>query len=453
MSRGWATLRVRTTLLAATVTALALVIGAAALVLTLRAQLTVNGDDLARSQVRGLLAAAADGALPTTIEVGDESVAQVVDDRGAVVAASANVTGRPPIVDIETDSATGDGLDVVTVEGPDDDETERYRVWLAAGDSPGGRVTAMVGTSLESVSEATRTLQTTLVVGVPLLLLLLAAGTWVVVGRALRRIDAITDEVDRIGEGGLDRRVPTSPVHDEVSRLADTMNRMLARLQKSSESQRAFVADASHDLQSPLTAFRAQLEVAHEHPERVDVRQLSRELLDTSASMETLVQDLVFLAAQDEGGASLRLDHVDLDDLVLEEVARLVPAAARVSFDTRGVSAAPVTGSAADLRRLVRNLLDNAVRHAATLVRVSVSTMVDGVLLDVVDDGPGVQAGDRDRVFDRFYRGDTARSRGTGSGLGLAIVRSVARRHGGDVELVDSEAGAHFRLRLPPASG
>ncbi len=448
MSRGWATLRVRTTLLAAAVTAIALVLGAVALVLTLRAQLTVNGDDLARTQVRALLAAAEDGSLRTPIEVGDESVAQVVDDRGTVVAWSANVTGHPPIAEIEGDTE----LEVVTVDGPDDNETERYRVWMATGDSPDGPVTALVGTSLESVSEATRTLRTTLVVGVPVLLLLLAAGTWVAVGRALRRIDSITDEVDRIGEGDLDRRVPTSPVDDEVSRLAETMNRMLARLEEAAERQRAFVADASHDLQSPLAALRAQLEVAQAHPDRVEVGQLSRDLLDTSASMEALVHDLVYLAAQDHDGSPARLEPVDLDDLVLEEVARLRPVA-RVSLDTEGVSAAPVLGNGPDLRRLVRNLLDNAVRHAATTVRVSVSTAGDAVLLDVVDDGPGVTPADRDRVFDRFFRRDTARSRGTGSGLGLAIARSVARRHGGDVRLVDSQTGAHFRLRLPQASG
>ena len=158
----------RTTLLAATVTALALVVGSVALVLTLSAQLTANGDDLARSQVRGLLASAAEGTLPERLDVGDESVAQVVAGDATVVAASANVAGQPPITTVEA----SDRLQVVTVDGPDDDETERYRVWLAVGDSPDGPVTALVGTSLESVAEATRTLRTSLLVGVPVLLAL-----------------------------------------------------------------------------------------------------------------------------------------------------------------------------------------------------------------------------------------------------------------------------------------
>ena len=129
MARGWATLRVRTTLLAAAVTAIALVLGAVALVLTLRAQLTVNGDDLARSQVRGLLAAAEDGDLRTRSRSGTSRSPRSSTSGATVVAASANVTGRPPIAD----GRGADGLEVVTVDGPDDDETERYRVWMAPG--------------------------------------------------------------------------------------------------------------------------------------------------------------------------------------------------------------------------------------------------------------------------------------------------------------------------------
>ena len=137
---------------------------------------------------------------------------------------------------------------------------------------------------------------------------------------------------------------------------------------------------------------------------------------------------------------------------MLEEVTRSRPTT-RASLITSGVSAAPVRANPAELRRPVRNLIDNAARHAATAVRISVSVHVDEVRLDLVDDGPGVPVAERELIFDRFYRGDAARSRGTGSGLGLAIARSVARGHGGDVELVDGTAGAHFRLRLPQAHG
>ena len=446
--RGWGTVRARTTLLASVVTALALVAGAVALALTLESQLTHRDDAVAQSRVRDLLAAARAGELPVTLEgLGDEGVGQVVDARGTVLAASANIAGRPAL----TEDRGGSSLRVSTLAGPDDDETERYRVWIGAGPSPDGPVTVVVGTSLESVAEATRTLRGSLLVGVPILLLLLALAIWAFVGRALRRIDQITTAVAGIGESELDRRVPTPAADDEVRRLALTMNRMLDRLEEASVRQRDFVADASHDLQSPLAALRTQLEIASAHPDQADVRGLAADLLVSCAEMEQLVGDLLYLAVQDGGVPRPPTALLDLDDLVLEEALRIRPDTG-VAIETAGVSAAPVLGDAADLRRLVRNLLDNAVRHART--RVSVTLVVDegDVVLDVADDGPGVPVGDRARVFDRFYRGDPARSGHAGSGLGLAIASDIAVRHRGELSLLEGRSpGAHFRVRLPVA--
>jgi signal transduction histidine kinase len=151
--------------------------------------------------------------------------------------------------------------------------------------------------------------------------------------------------------------VPEPPGRDEVARLARTMNAMLARLDAATRRQRDFVADASHELQSPLTRFRTQLEVTLAHPGAADWSALAGGLLADSQEMEALVRDLLFLAREDEG-AGEPLDHlVDLDDLVLEEVARVRTASA-VTIDTSAVSAAPVRGSQEQLRRLVRNLLE-----------------------------------------------------------------------------------------------
>jgi signal transduction histidine kinase len=452
------TVRAGTTLLATAVTALVLVAGAIALVATLSAQLTSSGDALAQARVRDLLDVAAAGALPGTIEtLDDESVAQVVDGQGEVLAASPNVAGRPAIVD---DPGTPDdggvtALEVRTVDGPDDDETERYRVWIGRGPSPDGPVTVLVGRSLESVGEATRTLRRALLVGVPLVLVLLAAAIWLVVGRALARIDHLTTTVAEIDEHDLHRRVPETGVDDEVGRLAVTMNRMLERLEDSSARQRAFVADASHDLQSPLTALRTRLEVAMAHPDGVDLDELGRKLLGEGAQMEALVQDLLQVAAGDQDRTASRDQLLDLDALVVEEVARL-RTTTNVDLDTSEVSAAPVHGDSDELRRLVRNLLDNAIRHAARQVHVALVTGADAVVLDVVDDGPGVPEEDRPRIFDRFFRGDPARGRTEGrrgSGLGLAIARDLAARHGGTLELMPAAgtSGAHFRLSLPSA--
>jgi signal transduction histidine kinase len=453
------TLRGRTTLVATALTALVLIVASSALLAVLSAQLTKSGDQTSRSRARALLELAADGDLPRTVQgLDDESVAQVLAADGTVLAASANVAGGPPIIEPTSGSQT---LRVMTVDAPDDKETERYRLWVVSGPSPDGAVTVAVGRSLESVHEATRRLRNALLVGVPLVLVLLAAAIWGVVGRALRRIDHITTAVSEIGDRDLDRRVPEPGVDDEVGRLATTMNRMLERLEDSSTRQRAFVADASHDLQSPLTAQRTKLEVAVAHPDRVDLEELGRELLADGAQMEALVQDLLQVAAGDQGTPPSD-DLLDFDTLVLEEVAR-VRAGTTVRIDTAGVSAAPVRGEATQLRRLVRNLLDNATRHAREQVDVALAVGSDGVVLDVADDGPGVPPADRARVFDRFFRGDSARgpSEGghRGSGLGLAIARDIAERHRGTLELVDEShstahgegtTGAQFRLRLPP---
>jgi signal transduction histidine kinase len=436
-------LRVRTTALVAVVAAVLLLGGALALESVLRHRLTESADDLARSRVADLLTLAGTGDLPTTlVNVTDDSVAQVVDDTGRVVAASANATGAAPLTD---EPATG-GLHVAQVTGPDDRETERYRLWSDTGPAAdGGRVRAYVGTSLESVREATASLRAGLRVGVPVVWLLLVLAAWLLVGRALRRLDRIRAEVDTITEADPSRRVGTSGRDDEVGRLATTMNRMLDRLEGASERQRRFVADVSHDLGSPLTAQRTQLEVAMAHPADVDEAELRRDLLAHVTEMEALVGDLLFVVTEDERPRAH--EPLDLEDLVLEEAAR-VRRLGDLSVDTSGVSAAPVRGDATELRRLVRNLLENAAAHAASTVTLRAGVEDGSVVLDVADDGPGVPPGQEEAVFERFHRGDAARSR-RGSGLGLAIARTVAHRHGGTLVVVAGPVGAHFRLVLP----
>lgn len=442
------TLRTRATLLATLITGLTLALASVALVLVLEDRLTAGTDALSRQRVDDLLVLAERGALPARITtIGDEGVAQVVGGDGRVLAASANIAGAPPISDLRPDTTT-----VRTMVAPDDDETETYRVWIGSGDTPDGRVTVYVGDSLESVDEASSTLRRALYAGGPLVLLLLAAGTWLVLGRALRRVDAIRAEVDTITEDRLDRRVPAGGTDDEVGRLAATMNRMLGRLEAARGRQQAFVADVSHDLQSPLAAQRTQLEVARAHPGSTDLAALTSGLLATNAEMEHLVRDLLFLAAADAGAPPAPAEQVDLDDVVLEEAVR-ARAAGSVRIDTTAVSAAPVHANRAELQRVVRNLLDNAVAHATSAVVVALHA-TDGVArLEVRDDGPGVPEAEREQVFERFHRGDASRSRHhQGSGLGLAIARTLAERGGGTLELADDpdgRPGARFVLRLP----
>ena len=215
------------------------------------------------------------------------------------------------------------------------------------------------------------------------------------------------------------------------------MNRMLGRLEQASERQRRFVADVSHDLRSPLTAQRTQLEVAMAHP---GVGRRRNSCWATCSAhvdeMDSLVGDLLFVVTDDERPRTRQ--PLDLEDVVLEEAAR-VRRLGGPEVDTSAVSAAPVVGDPDELRRLVRNLVENAVAHAAGRIVLRASTDDGSVVVDVVDDGPGVPAGEEEAVFERFHRGDAARSR-RGTGLGLSIARTIAERHGGTLSLVRRSA-------------
>jgi signal transduction histidine kinase len=454
VSAAGGSVRLRTTAAATAVVLLTLAVGSWVLLSTLRGALADNQDDVARARADDLLTLAAAGRLPARLtSVGDDGFVQVVSATGGVVAATPQVLGRPPVATFVPTTGTAT---VQTVRGVrDDSDLEDYRVWAVRGDSPSGPVTVYVATSLELVSETVGTLRRLLLVGVPLVGLLMGVVTWLVVGRALRPVEAIRAEVTAISAGELDRRVPEPAGDDEIARLARTMNAMLGRLEAASARERAFTADASHELQSPLSSFRTQLEVALAQSPGPDWPRVAHELLDGSQGMERMVRDLLFLAREDEDAAVAPQELVDLDDVVLEEAAR-ARATSSVEIRTSAVSAAPVRGNREQLVRLTRNLLENAVHHAASRVELSLTTTDGEVRMTVHDDGPGVPAAARDRIFDRFVRADDARSRQTGgSGLGLSIVAAVARRHGGAVELVDppdGATGAAFVLRLPSAA-
>ena len=398
--------RARLTAAAAAVTVLVLLVAAAALVVAVAQAQRDAADDLARARLSELGERAERGEVePVLTDVGDDGFAQVVAG-GRVLGASPSLGSAGPVTTWRP--AAGD-TEVRDLDGvPDDDETEDYRVWAATVTGPEGEVTVYVGTAREQVAESVRRLVVSLAIGLPLLALVAAGLLWLLVGRVLR------------------------PVHAAQLR------------------QRAFVADAAHELQSPLASYRAQLEVALRGDGTEDWRATARDLLADSDRMERLVRDLLFLARDDDAGP-VPGTLVDLDDVVLEEVARLRPATS-VALDTSGVTAAPVRGSRGDLGRLVRNLLANAVRHAASRVEVSCAAGSDGVVRVIVaDDGPGISPELRERVFERFFRGDEARSDSGSTGLGLSIVRAVAERHGGAVDVVDSDTGARFEVSLPGA--
>jgi signal transduction histidine kinase len=414
------------------------------LVATLQSRLTEASDRLSRSRVDDLLALARTGDLPPVLRnVDDNGVAQVVGPDGTVLAASPNVAGDPAIAALAADRTPR----TRTLRAPDDQETETYRVWYAAGPGATSPVTVYVGDSLEAVSEASAALRRALWLGVPVVVALVAAVMWLLIGRVLGRLDRIRAEVDRISDSNLHLRVAGDGVDDEVGRLAATMNAMLERLDLASRRQRDFVADVSHDLQSPLATQRVSLEVALSRPDRIDADRLRAEVLGATADMERLVGDLLVVASLDARTAT-NPSLVDLDALVLEEAAR-ARTRTRVAVDTSAVSGAPAYADADDVRRVVRNLLDNAVTHATAHVDLVVADVDGWAELLVTDDGPGVPVDQRERIFERFYRGEASRSRDGGSGLGLSIARGLAERNGGCVELEDTDAGTSMRLRLP----
>lgn len=447
-----ASVRARTTAVAAIVVTIALLVGSVALLVTLRVSLERSGDANALARASDLAALAADGALPAVLTPSSEDeVVQVVAADGEVLSASPNVAGMPLLVA----DVAGPGPSVQTLEMTELDGTdrERFRVWSVRAATADGDVVVHAARSLDPVADAIAATRAALLVGVPLLLLVLIGVTWWLVGRALRPVEEVRAEVADITEHALDRRVPVPATRDEIARLAQTLNSMLDRLHAASERQRAFVADASHELQSPLASFRTQLEVALAHPTSAEWTAVAADLLADTQRLERLARDLLFLAREDAGPAPRRDVLVDLDDVTLDEATR-IRATARVPIDTSAVSAATVLGSRDELSRLVRNLLENADRHASSMIRIRLGVDGDRAVLAVEDDGSGVPPDQVDQIFERFVRldGDRARTSG-GTGLGLAIVRSIAGVHGGTVELDHSSVGGRFVVRLPTSDG
>ncbi|MET8153608.1 sensor histidine kinase [Actinoplanes sp. NPDC049668] len=428
---GASSVRVRTTAAAVLVVAFALTAGAFLLVATVRESLRDGLESSAEQRASELVEQAAAGGLaavePDDDSDLDEQVWQVTRPDGTVVRSAVPLPSRP--------------ADEVRLPGAD------HPYLVVTDDDDGYRVSVAV--SLEEVDDSTAALVTPLLVGLPLLVLLVGGTTWTVVSRSLAPVERIRRKVEEITGERLDRRVPEPRPGDEIGRLARTMNRMLARLQDSRDRQREFVADASHELRSPVASIRQVAEVAQAHPGALPDGELAETVLAESARLQRLVEQLLLLTRADDGGARQARTDVDLDDLALAEARRV--ARAGVAVDTSGVGAGRVRGDAATLAQVVRNLADNAARHATAVVAVGVRETGDAVEFTVDDDGPGIPAAQRERVFDRFVRLDEARARDSGgSGLGLAIVKEIVAAHGGTVAVSPSAlGGARFTVRLP----
>jgi signal transduction histidine kinase len=273
---------------------------------------------------------------------------------------------------------------------------------------------------------------------------------WRVVGRTLLPVESIRAEVEGISNTELHRRVPMPRGRDEIARLAVTMNGMLERLEEGNDRLRRFVSDASHELRSPVAAIRQHAEVALAHPDKTSLDELAAIILQEEARLEQLVDDLLLLARIDEGTFEFRAGPVDLDDIVFDAAGRL-RASTRLRIDSTNVSAARISGDGVALDRLVRNLTDNAARHARGVVELALRNGAGEVVFTIDDDGAGIPASERPRIFERFVRLTEARDRDSGgSGLGLAIVAEIASAHGAAVQVLDSPlGGARFEVHFP----
>jgi signal transduction histidine kinase len=303
-----------------------------------------------------------------------------------------------------------------------------------------------VGRPLMEARRSFETLTNVLIVGVPLLVILTTGAAWFLIGRTLRPVDAMSRGAALIADATSGDRLSVPATNDEVSGLAKTLNRMLDRIGDSTRRQREFISDASHELRSPIAALRTLLEVGIAHPDSADPRTLKTALLAETLRLEALAADMLTLARLDESAPPKR-DELDLDDIVLEEARR----PRRFPVDTRGVAPAKMRGDRHTLTHLIRNLLDNAARHASGRVAVATRVEADRVVLCVDDDGPGIPPPERERIFERFTRGSADRSRETGgAGLGLALVRRITEQHGGRVRALESPwQGARMEVEFP----
>jgi signal transduction histidine kinase len=441
LDRMRSSVRLRVTVVASVFVLLVTTVGSVVIVAMLAHSISHSLIDSAREDAAAIHAQLRNGVTPAEAATTgrNDVVVQLLDAQGKVVASD-----RPERLTVPlrrtpgvTESAAVPGL------------ADTFTLVARASSGTGDVALIVVGRSTEQRDETRAEAAGILAVIVPLVVLALAVIVWMAVGRALRPVEVMREETDTITATDLRRRLAVPPGDDEIPRLARTLNEMLDRIDEGQRLQRQFVSDASHELRSPLAVIRHGAEVARMHPDQVDVSSLATDVLAESARLEDLVSALLLLARLEADGEATS-EVVDLDDVVLAEVAR---ARERwgVQVDAHEVGAGRTVGSAVLLGQVVRNLLDNACRHAESTVAIGLEEHDGVVELRVGDDGSGIATADRGRVFDRFVRLDEARARDEGgSGLGLAIVRKIVDTCHGSVEVLDADGGgALFVVRLP----
>jgi signal transduction histidine kinase len=441
--------RLRSALAAAAVVAVASLLAGGVLLIVSRGILVDNVNTEVDDRASRLAAALAGGGsdLATLLRPSarDHTVVQVLDESGQVVAASDALAGQGPISP-QRPAVGARSRDQQWLPGDHDDS---FRIVALTVRTPAGVRTILAGESLDSADDGTGAIAVALALGLPLLAAVVGGATFLFVGRTLRPVEAMRRQAALITSHNLHERLPVPASDDEVGALASTMNTMLDRIEAASAAQRRFVGDASHELRSPLATVQANADLLDgaglPEPAARSVGRIRAE----SARMARLVEDLLLLARADDNALRRRRHDVDLDDIVYTERERL--GLEHPGLDVRAtLEPVRVTGDADALLRAVRNLIDNAARHAAHHVTISVGLSGDAAEIVIGNDGSPIPAADRARIFGRFVRLDDSRSRTDGgTGLGLAIAREIVTAHGGTLTVDDLDRGTAMRIRLP----
>ena len=439
----------RSALAAGVVVAVASVLAGLVLLLTAHGILIDNVNAAATDRANQLSAALASGdqaALRSALRPSSpgRTVAQVIDATGNVAGASTAISGEPPLSTLRPAAGQRQRETKHLPIG----QNSPFRIVAAGVATPSGPETALVAESMDAVDDGTEAIIAALLVGLPVLAIVVTVATFLFVGRTLRPVEAMSRQAATITARSLHTRLPVPFADDEIADLAATMNTMLDRIETASAAQRRFVADASHELRSPLATIHANADLLVAGTPDTEAGPAGR-IHTESKRMTRLVDDLLLLARADDQGLRLRHEDVDLDDLVYAERERVTLEHPDLRVQGR-VEPVRVSGDADQLHRVLRNLVDNAVRHARRTVTISLAARGDSGEIGVGNDGPPIPAEDRERIFDRFVRLDDSRSRkGGGAGLGLAIARDIVTAHHGTLTVDDLADGAAMRISLP----
>ena len=378
-------------------------------------------------------------------------VLQLTNATGTQVwAATSTISDAPVLGRTSLDFSSPDGLvpKIVTQPG-DQDITGQLSfptvVAIGTNKGPGLLFGFVYG---DTITHSDRMLLAGILASAPLLLLFMSGMFWLGIGRALAPVGSIRRRADAIASTDLGQRIEVTPGRDEIAGMATTVNEMLDRLETSAANQKQFISNASHELRSPLTTLLATLERAQANPEAEDWAATSERLLRESRRLEATINDLFWLAKNDERHQLENLTEVDLDDILYDEASR-TKSLSKLRVDVSHVQPTRVHANASMLNRMVRNVVDNAMRHAASTLTFASYFEGDEVVILINNDGEVVDVATSDDFFMRFIRADAARTRDSGgTGLGLSIVKEICELHGGQVRFIEASVGSTIELRI-----